>query len=575
MFVSNLPTLLKTYKKASQPKQINPQILTKALNSSLSYLLIPTRCLSLSSPLNAQQVFDELPNPNVFSWASAIRFSSQHGRFKEAVSLYVQMQRADISPSTFAVSSVLKACARIPAKIAGTSIHGQVHKLGLSRVVYVQTALVDLYSKFGDLEIAQKVFDEMPERNVVSWNSILSGYLRAGELTKGRKIFDEMTTKDVVSWNSMISGYAKAGDMGRAESLFRQMPWRSPASWNGMISGYIESRNIEAARGLFDEMPERSNVSWIAMISGYSKYGQVDSACQLFEQMGEYDQTAWNAMIACYTQNGRPKEALQLFNKMRKLNMNVQLDEMTFVSVISACSQLGDFRFGTWVESYMHRLGIELDDHLITALIDLYAKCGSLDKAYEMFHGLRRRDLVAYSAMIMGCGINGKVGSAISLFEEMVNAKIRPNAITFTGLLTAYNHAGLVEEGYRCFSSMMSEHRVAPSADHYSIMVDLFGRAGRLEEALGLIRSMPMQPHAGVWGALLLACRIHCNVELGEIAAQHCIELEPEAEASGYYVLLANLYASAERWDDAKRLRKLIEEKRLAKIPGCSWMEST
>lgn len=552
---------------AKQAKRIKAQIIAQ--------LAVLCKRFSRSSDQFPHHVFDQLPSRDIFSWASAIRSASQQGRFKNAVLLYIGMQRARLCPNTFSISATLKACARVPAKAAGTTIHSQVFKFGHERDVYVQTALVDLYAKIGDMILAQRVFDEMPERNVVSWNSILAGYLKAGELVTARRVFDEIPVKDVVSWNSMVSGYAKAGDMASAELLFWKMPWRNAASWNGMIVGYIDRGNIAAARKLFDEMPERSNVSWIAMISGYSKSGDVGSARQLFDHMGERDCPSWNAMIACYAQNNLPKEALQLFNKMRKLDVNIQLDEMTFVSVLSACSQLGDLRFGSWVEGYMHRIGIELDDHLRTALIDFHAKCGSLDKAYNLFQDLRKRDLVAYSAMIFGCGINGKAKDAICLFEEMVEAKISPNKITFTGLLTAFDHAGMVEEGRRCFASMVSEHQVAPSADHYAIMVDLLGRAGQLEEACELIRGMPMQPHVGVWGALLLACRIHGNVELGEIAAQHCFDLEPEAEASGYYVLLANIYASAEKWDDAKRLRKMIEEKKLSKVPGCSWMDST
>jgi pentatricopeptide repeat protein len=174
--------------------------------------------------------------------------------------------------------------------------------------------------------------------------------------------------------------------------------------------------------------------------------------------------------------------------------------------------------------------------------------------------------------MISGCGINGKVADAIKLFDMMVDAQIHPNLATFTGLLTACNHAGLVKEGYRFFSSM-KDHGLVPSTDHYAIMVDLLGRAGRLQDAYELIKSMPMQPHSGVWGALLLACNVHNNVELGEIAAQHCFNLETNATA--YYSLLANIYSSAGRWDDVGRLRKLWKEKKLAKLSGCSWTEST
>ena len=179
-----------------------------------------------------------------------------------------------------------------------------------------------------------------------------------------------------------------------------------------------------------------------------------------------------------------------------------------------------------------------------------------------MFHGLRKKDLVAYTAMILGCGMNGKAIDAIKLFDEMVDAQIFPNSITFIGLLTAYNHAGLVEEGYRCFTSM-KKYNLVPSVDHYGIMVDLLGRAGRLQEALELIKSMPMQPHAGVWGALLFACRLHNNADLGEIAAQHFFELEPDT--TGYCSLPCNIYVSGERLDDVRRLRKIRKEKTFSK----------
>ncbi len=577
MLVSRLTTLLNNRLTVNQAKQIHAQILINGLNHLESLLV---RQITLSTSIYSKSVAQaqylklilyQLQNPDAFSWGCTIRFFSQHGQFKEAFLLYVQMQRLGLCPTTFAVSSALRACARIEYRIGGVLVHGQVHKYGYCSCVYVQTALVDLYSKLGDMVTAQKVFDEMVEKNVVSWNSILSGYLKSGSLAEAQRVFDEIPRKDVISWNSMVLGYARVGNMDQACSLFQQMPERNTASWNSLISGYVDCGDIESARSIFDAMPQRNNVSWITMIAGYSKCGDVESACKLFDQMDEKDLLAFNAMIACYAQNSQPKEAIELFNRMLEPNVNVQPDGLTLTCVISACSQLGDFKFGSSVESYMNKFGIELDDHLATALVDLYAKCGSIDKAYDLFHGLGKRDLIAYSAMILGFGINGKAVDAIKLFEEMINSHICPNLVTYTGLLTAYNHAGLVEEGYRCFNSM-KDHRLMPSADHYGIMVDLLGRAGRLEDAYELIRSMPMQPHAGVWGALLLACRLHYNLELGEIAAQHCFKLEPDT--TGYCSLLANIYASVERWDDAKRLRKVVGEKGFTKIPGCSWMES-
>ncbi|KAM0945486.1 putative tetratricopeptide-like helical domain superfamily [Dioscorea sansibarensis] len=514
----------------------------------------------------------QLSDPPNSSWLPSIRSASQLGRFTHALALYARMHRSGHHPDPFSISAALKACARIPSRPSATAIHAHTFKYGHHSHHYPQTALLDLYSKLDGLESARKLFDEMPQRNVVSWNTMLSAYVRAGELASARRVFEEMPVKDVVSWNSLVSGYAKAGLMDQSLDLFRRMPERNSASWNGIISAYVDVGDMGMARKVFDKMPVKSSVSWIAMISGYSQSGDVDFARELFDKMEEREVFAWNAMIACYAQNGCPRDALVLFNRMNKPETNVQPDEMTFSSAISACAQLSDMRFGLWIESHMACVGVEMDDHLGTALIDLYSKCGGVEKAFELFNGLRKRDLVSYSAMILGCGINGRSTDAMSLFDEMLREKIVPNSVTFVGLLAAFKHAGLLQEAHQCFGTMWSEHKVKPSGDHYAIMVDLLGQSGSVEEAYLLIKEMPMKPHVGVWGALLQACRLHGNVELGEIAARSCFELEPES--SGYYILLAHIYAEAGEWEKAKRLRMAIADKKgfICKAPGCSWV---
>ena len=571
MVAAKLITLMKNCSTLNQAKQIHAYILINGLSRLeplfIHHILLWDVTNYKTMAHYVHLVLQHMRKPDSFSWGCVIRFFSQKGLFMEAVSLYVQMQRMGLCPSSHAVSSALKSCARLQDKLDGVSIHGQVHVLGFNTCVYVQTALLDLYSKMGDMGTAWKVFDEMDTRNVVSWNSMLSGYLKASNLGEAQEFFEGIPRKDVISWNSMVSGYARAGDMDRAYSLFQQMPERNLASWNTMISGYIDCGSIVSAREIFYAMPMRNSVSWITMIAGYSKSGDVESAQKLFDKMEKKDLLSYNAMIACYAQNSKPKEALELFSEMIKPDIYLHPDKMTLASVISACSQLADLEYWCWIESHMNDFGIVLDDHLATALIDLFAKCGSIDRAYELFHGLRKRDLVAYSAMIYGCGINGRSSDAIKLFEQMLGDCIDPNLVTYTGLLTAYNHAGLVEEGYQCFNSM-KDKGVVPSVDHYGIMVDLLGRAGWLDEAYNLIINMPMQPNAGVWGALLLACRLHNSVELGEIAVQHCIKLE--SDIAGYCSLLSSIYAAVGKWDDAKKLRMGVEEK-IIKIPGCSW----
>lgn len=575
--VTKISALLGKSLTVTQIKQIQALLLINGLNHLerlVVHTLLDSSCSSnRDTSKYVHLILHHMQNPDVYLWVCSIRFLSKHGQFVEAFAQYVHMQRSGLLPSNFAVSVALKACARVKDLWGGISIHAQIHKCVFSDDVYVQTALVDFYSKLNDIETSRKVFDDMKTKNVVSWNSLLIGYLKNGNLPMAQSFFDEIPEKDVISWNSMITGYLRTGNIDHAYSLFEKMPERNTASWNAIIGGYVNCGKIELARAFYDLMPKRNNVSCITMIAGYSRCGNVESAIELFHQMHEKDKVLYNAMIACFAQNGRPLEALQLFNEMIQPHKNIQPDKMTLSSVISACSQLGDLSFGVWTESYMRKLGITMDDHLATAFIDLYAKSGSINKAFELFRGLRKKDVVAYTAIILGCGINGRDSDAIELFEEMIHSEISPNVVTFTGLLTAFNHVGLVKEGYHCFNSM-KKYGLVPSADHYSIMVDLLGRAGKLVEAQDLIKSMPMQPHAGVWGALLSACNLHNNVELGEIAAKNCFELEPDT--TSYRSLLANIYSSAGRWDDANRLQKAINEtgreKGMAKISGSSWM---
>ncbi|KAE8727734.1 CLP protease proteolytic subunit 2 [Hibiscus syriacus] len=248
------------------------------------------------------------------------------------------MQKLGLYPSTHAMSSALRACARTKSKTGGISIHAQAHKYGVCNCVFVQTTIVDFYTKLGDMDTAKRVFYEMHEKNVVSWNSILS-------------------------W------YSKAGNLGEAR---RQMPEKSFASWNTLISGYVEHGEIESAWRFFDMMHQRNNITWITMIAGYTKCGDVKSARELFDKMPEKVHLAFNAIISCYAQNSQPKEALKLFDEMLKSG-TIQPDGVTLASVISACSQLGESRFGSWIESYINKHGIQMDDHMVTALIDLYS----------------------------------------------------------------------------------------------------------------------------------------------------------------------------------------------------------
>ncbi|EOA23232.1 hypothetical protein CARUB_v10016925mg [Capsella rubella] len=577
MLDSKLRFILQRCVVFGQAKQVHGQLVVNRFNHLESVLVHQTLLLTKEFSRNVvnyvRRILKGVNGLDSFSWGCLVRFLSQHRKFEETVGVYIEMHSSGVPPSSHAITSVLRACGKIENMIdGGNSIHAQVLKSGFCGCVYVQTGLVGLYSRLGYIEMAQKAFNDIAEKNTVSWNSLLHGYLESGNLDEARRVFDELPEKDVVSWNLIISSYAKKGDMGNAVSLFLVMPLKSPASWNILIGGYVNCREMKLARTYFDTMPQKNSVSWTTMISGYTKSGDVQSAEELFKQMSKKDKLVYDAMITCYAQNGKPKDALKLFSQMLESNSDVQPDEITLSSVVAANSQLGDTSFGTWVESYITEHGIKIDDLLRTSLIDLYMKGGDFAKAFKLFNDLYKKDTVSYSAMIMGCGRNGMATEANHLFIEMIKKKIPPNLVTFTGLLSAYSHSGLVQEGYKCFKSM-KDYNLEPSVDHYGIMVDMLGRAGRLEEAYELIKSMPMQPNAGVWGALLLASGLHNNVEFGEIACSHCVELE--TDPNGYLSHLANIYTSVGRWDDAKNVRDAMGEKKLFKTLACSWIESS
>lgn len=341
---------------------------------------------------------------------------------------------------------------------------------------------------------------------------------------------------------------------------------------NTMIDMYIKCGFLDCGRKVFDEMSERDVISWTELIVAYAKSGDMKSAGDLFDGLPAKDMIAWTAMVTGFAQNAKPREALEFFERMQ--DSGVETDEVTLVGVISACAQLGAAKYADWVQDVAEKSGFGPTHNVVvgSALIDMYSKCGTVDEAYKVFQVMKERNVFSYSSMIVGFATHGRAHAALELFHEMLKTETKPNRVTFIGVLTACSHAGMVEQGRQIFASMQKYFGVAPSADHYACMVDLLGRTGRLEEALECAETMPTEPHGGVWGALLGACRIHGNPDIAQIAANHLFELEPNG--IGNYILLSNIYASAGRWDEVSRVRKLMRMMGLKKTPGYSWMEA-
>ncbi|CAK9140643.1 unnamed protein product [Ilex paraguariensis] len=358
-------------------------------------------------------------------------------------------------------------------------------------------------------------------------------------IDESKQVFDEMPERDVFVWTTMISAHARVGDMGCAWGLFDEMPERNTATWNTMIDGYARLGNVEAAEHLFNEMPITDLISW-------------------------------TTMITCYVQNKQYTEGLAVFNEM-KAN-GVKPDEVTMSTVISACAHIGVLDLGKETHLYVMHNGFDPDVYIGSALIDMYAKCGSMDRSLVVFLKLRDKNLFCWNSVIEGFAVHGYAEEALTMFNRMENEKMKPNGVTFVSVLSACTHAGLVDEGRRRFVNMTLDYSIAPEIEHYGCMVDLFCKAGLLEDALELIGNMRMEPNSVIWGALLGGCKLHKNLEIAQVAVDKLVVLEPNN--SGYHTLLVNMYAEANRWNEVAKLRATMKVLRVEKTsPGSSWIE--
>ncbi|KAF5190563.1 Pentatricopeptide repeat [Thalictrum thalictroides] len=534
-----ISTSLKSPKTQNQLKTLHALIIKAGLTRNDLVFGQLFLCCSISNSMHyARQIFDGINNPKLFFYNAMIKGYSQNGAYYEALQLYSLMRFRAVTCDSFTFPVVLRSVSSSGKIDVGKELHGLVMKMGCGSRVIVQTALIDMYCACG-----------------------LSTY--------GRYVFDAVSERDVICWNTMISGYIKCGEYSSAQELFDRMPVRNISSWNTMVDMYCKRGELEMARSLFDAMPERDVISWNALISGYAKTGESDAMRRLFDEMPQKNVVSWNVMITCYVHSRQFMEALELFRMM--LVSDVKPNEVTVVGVLPACAHLGALDLGQWVHAYIDRNRVKMDVYVNTALIDMYGKCGSVDDAKRVFNNAVAKDMFLCSTMIEVLGTHGKADEAFSIFDYMRREGIKPNDVTFVGLLKACSHVGLVDTGMKYFQMMSKEFKLMPKVEHYGCVVDLLGRAGHLEEAHELIKNMPMDPHPIVWGTLLSACRIHDNVKLAEEVAVHLIELEPQS--CGNYVLLSNIYSKAGRWDEAAKLRRKMKEKGMTKKPGCSSIE--
>ncbi|MFQ6638057.1 hypothetical protein Gotur_012556 [Gossypium turneri] len=623
-FVSNIyvgNALIDMYGKCGSLDDAKKVLETMPEKDRVSWNAIVTACAINGKVFEALGFFEtmslcENSRPNLVSWSAIIGGFSQNGYDEEAIEMLFRMVREGIEPNAQTLASVLPAFARLQKLNLGKEFHGYITRHRLMSNPIVVNGLIDVYRKCGDMMSAFQLFSKFSLKNVVSCNTMIVGYCENGNVSKAKELFDQMRTmaikKDIISWNSMISGYVNNSLFDEALNLFKHVLTEDgiePNSftlgsvltactdtsslrlgkeihsqaiirglqYNTFVGGalvemYCKCQDIMAAQIAFNEVSERDTSTWNALISGYSRCNQIEDLQHLLTKMKEDgfepNVYTWTGIIAGHVENDHHDKAMQLFSEMQI--SNIRPDIYTIGIVLPACSRSATIERGKQVHAHSVRCGYDADVYIGAALVDMYAKCGSIHHAVLAYNRILDPNLVSHNAMLTAYAMHGHGEDGIALFRRMITNGCRPDHVTFLSALSSCVHVGSVEMGRELFN-LMQHYDVKPTIKHYTCMIDLLSRAGQLNEAYELIKSVPVEVDSVMWGALLSGCVIHDNIELGEVAAERLVVLETNNTAN--YVLLANLYAYAGKWSDRARTRQKIKDIGMYKIPGCSWIE--
>ncbi|XP_016713990.2 pentatricopeptide repeat-containing protein At5g04780, mitochondrial [Gossypium hirsutum] len=596
---------------------------------------------------DSRRLFEDIPERSVVSWNALFSCYVQSDYFGEAVELFREMILSGIRPNEFSLSSMINACTGLEDSGEGRKIHGFLIKLGYDSDPFSKNALVDMYAKIGNLEDAVVVFEEMTKPDIVSWNALIAGCVLNDKHDSALEFFGQMTLSgthsnmftlssalkacagiglkelgrqlhcNLIKLNvgsdpfvhvGLIDMYSKSGLMNDARMVFNLMPDKDLIAWNAVISAHSQNGEDMEALLLFPLMHEAGvgfnqttlstvlksvaslQVNYVckqvhalsaksgfqsdryvvnSLIDAYGKCAILEDATRIFRECLIVDLVGFTSIITAYSQSGQGEEALKLYLEM--LDRGIEPDPYVCSSLLNASANLSAYEQGKQVHVHVLKHGFMYDNFAGNSLVNMYAKCGSIDDAERAFSSIPERGIVSWSAMIGGLAQHGHGKEALRVFNQMLKYGVSPNQITLVNVLCACNHAGLVTEAQKYFRSMKELFGFEPMQEHYACMIDLLGRARRLDEAMELVNTMPFQADGSVWGALLGAARIHKNVEIGQRAAEMLLILEPEK--SGTHVLLANIYASVGMWNNVAKMRRLMKDCNVKKEPGVSWIE--
>ncbi|XP_058092111.1 pentatricopeptide repeat-containing protein At2g13600-like [Magnolia sinica] len=495
----------------------------------------------------ACMIADRIDGQDTYKWNSIIRGYLERNSPKEAILAYAHVIREGLKIDSHTLLFTIKACGRVSGSFEGAEIHAHIFKMGFESEIITQTALVQMYVLFHDLLSAQRVFDETPQRDLVLWNTLVATYTQMGQPRKALSVSYTMINENVGP-----NGVTVASILSACSSL-------RALEQGKLIHGFV----IKCIMG-----PDV--FVYNALIGMYAKCGCLSHGRRIFERMAGRNVVSWTSMINGYSDNGRPHEALALFREME--SDNVRPDGVALLGLVNMCSKLGCFELGEWADQYIKRNGYDESTCMANALMDMHAKCGNVKEACRIFSRMTAKTLVSWTTMIQGLAMHGHGIAALVRFSQMQREGFRPDGIVFLSILGACSHAGLVNEGRRCFRLMIEEHGVVPWMEHYGCMVDLLCRAGLLNEALEFVERMPMEPDVVMWRALVGACKNQGNIALARKVMRQLLELEPKD--SGNYILISNLYATIGEWDNVMEVRNEMGYRGVIKIdPGCSLME--
>ncbi|KAL5702187.1 hypothetical protein ACHQM5_027434 [Ranunculus cassubicifolius] len=494
---------------------------------------------------DALRLFHQTNDKDSISWNSMLSGFVQNELYSEAVEFLREVLVMGHQIDQVSVISILSASGRLGNLLNGMEVHACAIKHGFTSDLQVGNTLMDMYAKCCHVKYMAQVFDMMPEKDYISWTTIIAGNAQNGCYLDALELFRE-AQGDGVEVDAMMTGSTLlACSSLRCISHVKQ------------IHSYI------LRRGLFDIVLENT------IVDSYAECGEIDYASRMFDEIENKNVVSWTSMISCFTRQGFANEALELFYDMSEAG--IKPDLIALVSVLSACASVSALKKGKEIHAFLIRQRFTLEGSIVSSLIDMYAHCGLVANSYKLFNFVENKDLICWTSMINACGMHGQGKEAITLFNRMLETGLRPDHITFLALLHACSHSGLIEEGRRYLEIMRCEYKLEPWPEHYACVVDLLGRGKCVTEAYEFVNNMPIEPTAAVWCALLGACRVHSENELGENVAKKLLELDPVNP--GNYVLASNLFASTGRWKDVDDVRMKMKEKGLRKNPACSWIE--